>query len=812
MFNKKKKIIPWDKLFEDKAPSFQTYKVIPDFNIKNNQNEVIARAISTLYKTPLENFNVNIKGMEITYTAKRKIMFDILLMPNNAHFYFTVPTESSELFLGKIKAIWNNSAILEITPDELEKLNDFKDNSTASNLVLKTFNFKSLNTSKDNLYPLTNMIGITNQLKADKNEMVRLNFDISPIKRDNWINKARDEYESLQKGKMVDNEKSFKDNVMSALFKAFEFGINTYIDFRLIIFESLLGVMFNEKEEIDKSGNALIGGNNNYDNRRYNRGSYGRDMIRGNTSIEISQHTRHKMNSEAFSTEITVISKSKDTHRRNTNLIAVANSYKDLNGDNELVIKKLSENRQKRVIKGVIQGSSAGAYRHICSDMEVAKFIQLPQKDLQQTYKIDNIDAREISVPKELLKKGISIGTAEVKRKKQDVYWSTDYNSAALPKIVAGCPGSGKSKYTENFIVGANKLKQCIIVFDYIKNCELTETSSKYTQNNVIIDLSSKDEIFSFAYPELSSRINKNSSNWDRIETATEISKQVKYLVNSITDDTTGKLTAPMSRFLMAAAKIVFIHEGEKVDNVFKVLEDWQTRNEYIRKSKGVYDYNDRVINTLRELDARSDDGKIVGTKHNLIQGVLNRIDTLLDDPRLERMLRADLDNKHNFTDYMNEGKAVYIKIPQSTFRDATTKDIIVTYFLTRIWSASLERSNIDKPNITHVITDEVHQVPIAADFMKNHITEFRKFGLAPLFTIHYLKQFRSLLDAIKSSGASYMLLAGLEKENIQVLKEEISPFTVEEAMGLKEWESLNIIRHNNQYAKFISKLPKILK
>jgi hypothetical protein len=264
-----------------------------------------------------------------------------------------------------------------------------------------------------------------------------------------------------------------------------------------------------------------------------------------------------------------------------------------------------------------------------------------------------------------------------------------------------------------------------------------------------------------------------------------------------------------MTRYLIAAAKIVFVHPNEKIDNVFRVLEDWQTRGEYIRKSKGIYNYNDRVLNTLRELNDTDDKGKVIGARHNLIQGILNRIDRLLEDPRLEMMLKADVDNTHDFTKYMNEGKAVYIKMPEKAFKDPVTKDIIVTYFMTRIRLSSLERSEIGKPNICHIITNEVHQIPTAASFFKNHITEFRKFGLAPYFTIHYLKQFRSLLDAVKSSGVSYMLLSGLESENILALKDLLNLFTVEDALGLKSFHSLNIIRHNNQYAKFITALPK---
>lgn len=787
-----------NKFFYNDKPNYVTYKIIPDYTVENNQNEVIARAISTLYRTPLEQFEIDIKGMKVTYIGKRKVYFDILLLPKNAYFYFTIPKESEELFLNKIKSIWSNSAILEATKEEIKLLDSFNEgNSLVTRLINKTYNFKSINTDKGNLYPLTNMLGIITDLKEEFNEKVRVNFDIEPIKRRNWVAKAKDEYEAYRKGKIIDREKTLKETIASHLFKAFEYAINLYIEFRLLIFESLLGIVVpkeeeNEKIEVIMNSIAATKEENQY--------------------IGLSHATTYKMTSEAFEVGITLISQSKNKDRRNINMLAVANAYKDLNGDNELIIKKLSERQQRKALKGVVylEDIIPEYHKSIYSDIEVGKFIQLPQRTLQQLYKLDNIDTRELEIHPDLQVPGIPIGIAEVKRERLRTYWCNDYNSMALPKIVAGPPGSGKSQYTQNFIAGANQLGYCTILFDYIKSCELSNETMTRTKNNVVIDLSDINSLPSFSYPELTNRINEFTTPYERTEIASDISKQVVYLINSITDDSTGPLTAQMLRYLKAAARVVFIHKGETLDNCLRVLEDWQTRQKYIRKSKGVYDYDDRILNTLRELNEADEKGKIIGTRHHLISGILNRIDKLQDDPRLELMLKAKADN-YNFTDYMNEGKAVYIKMPQNIFKDKTTKDIIVTYFMTRIIMSCYERSNIDKPNIAHIVVDEVHQIPTAANLLKDYITEFRKFGIAPYFTVHYLKQFRSLLDAVKSSGASYMLLNGLEKENLMVLKEEIEPFTIEEAMNLGKWESLNVIRHNNQYSKFISKMGKVM-
>lgn len=123
---------------------------------------------------------------------------------------------------------------------------------------------------------------------------------------------------------------------------------------------------------------------------------------------------------------------------------------------------------------------------------------------------------------------------------------------------------------------------------------------------------------------------------------------------------------------------------------------------------------------------------------------------------------------------------------------------------------ATLQRKNHSK--ICHIITNEIHQVPTAAALISKIITEPRKFGVDFYFTAHYLRQLKTLHDGFRSAGASYMLLAGTEKENLKALEEEIKPFTIEEGLSLKPFHSLNIINYGNQYAKFISKLPPPIK
>ncbi|QEK12556.1 hypothetical protein FQB35_09590 [Crassaminicella thermophila] len=723
-------------------------QIIPDINIDNTKVLGLVENMH-FYKNLIKRFKLTKE--EVILFEQHIITYEILITKDNLSFFIGFDDEIKDNIETELNICWKQATFKKVKPISIIGI--------TKELELEEHYFLSLKTDLRGQFPLSNILETQTILR--NNERILIRLEMKPISN-TWYREVEDHIKNFEKGKVASkNTFSIKD----IGFKTAELVLDvvySFIDFANDMIT---------KEKIE--------------HERLNNNRYAKLLRNG-----LSNNTKEKSKYNAYDTKIyiTVDSKRNDMIFRN-----IEKSFNSMAGDNRWILKYKSNNK------------------NILCSKEIAQIMQMPTKYYQKTYKINNIDNREIEVPKELQRHGILIGTATIKGRGINTYWCNNYNVRTLSKVVAGPSGAGKTEYTCNFIVGANRIGDCTITFDYIKKCDLTYNSIKYINDPVLIDLSDEKQLFAFAYPEVSNKISKESTPWERILVASEIAQQVKYLVNSISDgDNNGALSSQMTRYLMAAVKIVFIHPGEVVDNAFRVLEDWKVRNEYIRKSKGIYDYSDRVLNTLRELNDTDSDGKITGTKIHLISGIINRINTLVENPRLERMLKAPID-KHNFTKYMNEGRAVYIMMPEKAFKDPMTKDVIVTYFMTRIRMASLERCDIDKPNIAHIITDEVHQVPTAASFLKNHITEFRKFGLAPYFTIHYMKQFKSLLDAIKSTGVSYMLIQGIEKENLQMLSEEIKPFTIEEGLSMKPFHSLNIINYGNQYAKFITALPKPL-
>lgn len=777
------------ELFYETMPDpFTIFKIVPDYNLTNNNNITLVNVFSSIYKTPRQRFSFN-KGYELP----NQIYFDIVLKRQQANFYLSVKEEFEQIIENKMNTIWNNAKITKV--NNIENMT-FK-NTEVCELILKDYNFKSLSVNRGDLYPLTNMMGILRML--NDGETIRVNIAIEPMKRSNWVDIAKDEYKQYESGKIVNNDTDKKEELIKFAFAGAEAIVNLYIEMRLLLLESVLGIITTDKKEDKLNINLKI------DSLE--------EIKRANKYLNLAQGTNYKMTSEVFKVRISILSSSLDNTRAKLNMLSVANSYKSLNNDNSLIIKLLTRKQQEDLFNDVMENYIKPSKHCILSDKEVAKLIQLPQKDLQKEYKIQSIDTRELEVPEQLQNGLVRIGIAEKQGKRITAYWSKDKNVMALAKVFIGPQNAGKTTAVKRTVKDCYKAGYSNVVIDFIENCQTSKEIEEVIKDKdkIVLELGNKNYIPPLAYSEVSSLIKEDMDSWDRINYANLISEQVEYLINAVTDSGTGELTAPMIRYLHAASMITFIRPGATINDVFLVLRRWDKRNEAIRYAKysKCFERDDDIFYDLEELHERDKEGKIIGTRENLIIGILNRIVILQKNPFIKAMLGAGINKEDNFTKWIEEGKSIFIHIPQTKFPNQNTRDILTTFFISRIWLAVQLRENNKDSRLCNLILDEVHQVPTTARFLSNHITEFRRHRLGLILSCHYLKQMRDLLTALKSSGASYVLIAGTEKENLEALKEEINPFTIEEGLSLKPHTSINIVNYGNQYAKFITSLPK---
>ena len=244
--------------------------------------------------------------------------------------------------------------------------------------------------------------------------------------------------------------------------------------------------------------------------------------------------------------------------------------------------------------------------------------------------------------------------------------------------------------------------------------------------------------------------------------------------------------------------------------NVMDCLESYQKRHEFIDNLDEEYkEYLKDQISTLLELDDIDKNGN-TGTKYSKIEHIMDRINLLREDLRMRLMFNKSPKDNVDFVKAMDEGKVILIKMPEAKFKSKHVKNVLVTFFISKIWLACKIRGDMhDKPLRKHLVLDEIFQAPTSYRALGEMLRETRKFQLKLIFSAHQLYDLKELQGGLKSGGASYMLLQGTDKRNFTALEQEFAQagYSVEDLLNLKRYHSLNLIKYSKGYAKFISDL-----
>ena len=746
---------------------------------------MLAQAMASCFQEPLNRMTK--KGL----LEPTKFYFDIELTKNQTSFYLTIPQNLEDIVINKAKTIWDKANIHE----ENLASNIKEETTELAELVLKDFNFKSLSTDKGDLYPLTNIMAITKVLNDE--ETIRISVCFEPLKRTNWISKSHDEFKQFKRGKRVDREINKTEQLIKLGVKSAETLLNYYTEYQMLIFEAVLGTVIPDNDEEKKQ---IININLNNEGTILNKAD------------GVNTHTNYKRSADAFMTRILILSDSKDKQRRKSAILMVSNAFKDLSGDNELIMRFCDHKYVKEILKRNFDGSN----ECILCDREVAKLIQLPQVTLQTLYNIENIDTREVELPTETLTGKIRVADVRLNSKNKTVttYFSEDVKKVSFTNVVIGPEGCGKTTQIKRIAKECSWNGYSNILIDFVEDNKLAKEVMEGIdhEKTIILRIGDKGFIPALAYNEVSKLITEDLDDWMKIHYASMIAEQVEYLVNSITSTVTGELSDAMVRLLNAACRIVFVKPNSTIGDVFDVLLRHDKRLKAVEYAKNIYDKDSNLFYELDSINEYDKTGKkITGTKmtNRSLEGVLSRFTQLTKVPFLEAMLKAKIDTEQDLNKWIQEGKSVFIMVPQNLFPNPKTRDIITTYFITRIWLAAQIREDNSNARLCNLIFDEVHQMPNTASFIAQHVNEFRRHRLGLTISCHYLAQFRELEEAMLSKRTNYLIIQGTQKDNVKKLAEEIAPFTLEDLTKLKQHEAICSINYPSGRYNFIGSLPK---
>lgn len=766
-------------------PTYIYYKLTPTTNTRNHKTDQFENMINKLYMDSSKRFERHNKKLMVNTNAK--ISYYVYLEKGGeVSFYFIIPEFFKSQFKDKISGNWNGVAITEVDKKEVPT---FSSNCSKYAMNYTKEDGLSLETNKANNHLIDANINVLDIL--EEGDKVGIFYNFQPVgwyQQKTFQTKYHDTMNKLDNMKPVDKNKNDIRYIAKSIGK--------------IIYDIVDGVLNpigrkqSKSSEFSSTEMALL-------------------RMMGKTYCETSNSTKKKETSKVVKTQIVLLSESKDNKRQRNNGEALCNSFSVITGDNSLTPKKI---KYKKFDTDDMENFNIidAKYTNIMSDLEISNHISLPSKDKLREKDIECITITEKVVPEELRQGDIFIGDAPIKGSTMEAYISDDEQIGNLPIVIEGGQNAGKSTLTENIVVNGNraKKKEANIVFDYIKECELSENMSRNIpkEDQIILDLTTLEGLQGFGFNEV--EYYDNMSGLDLMKIANKQTQQIVNLVDAI-NDCGDPLSPRMRRFLSAACFLAFIHPNQALSNIIDILEDYTVRYEYIENiPENVKAFMKSKVTTLKELDDRDKNNCIKGTNGSKIEHILDRISLLRDDFMLETMFNKPISENINFTKAINEGKTIFIKMPESEYSTEYVKNVIVTFFMSKVWlSSQLRKVNKDSTRV-NVVVDEIFQAPTCLKMLKRILPQCRKFKLRLILSIHYINQVKEIAEPLKAAGCSFMLLQGTEKANFKALENEFNNlgYDMETLLNLKQYQSLNLIKVKNGYAAFVTQMPKPVK
>lgn len=764
-----KSIVVWD-YFELKRPTYVYIKITPHSSIRNYNSINICKAIKLTYKSISDRLKREQK--KLFFETNFKISYVVDIYKENAEFYFIIPKYYKSLILEKIKEIWSKATI-----EEVENIKKHSNDAEIYELAYKKEDALSLNTERKSNEPLNSILNVMEIMKEE--DRVTIIYNFLPRSNFGWDKMYKDTIDKLRQHKPILREK------FSGKYVA------------LSLASGLLGLI----DSITEILNDMLG---NTSEKRQNLSLLEAVATALDTKDELSLATKKKKDASVLDVQVAIITESKDKVRKENNAISVCNGYRTLDQDNELIYQK-SKTKKFDLEDYRIQDVEINTM----SVEEAQNFIQLPGKSILEDLKIKHVNVNENSVPEELRQGTKCLGTVKCKGNNQEAYLENEYNVGSLPLLLIGSQGGGKTTYISNYAKNCSDAGESVILIDFIKNCELSETVKSVVPKEKLIeiDLASEEGIQGLGYNEIV--IENNMSVFNKLKLANLQAQQILNLVDAIS--TGDPLSSRMRRFLNSAANIVFVQGHSSVKNVIECLENYKKRADYIKKlSPEITKMLEDEISSLGELDETDKkSGEVIGTKESKIEHILDRVSLLREDFKLKYMFNKNLKENINLVDCMKNGKIVLIKMKESDFQGQMIKNILVTYWVSKVWLSSQLRGAIeDKPLRSNIIIDEVFQSKKSLSMLEYILPQSRKFGCKFVFSTQYTKQLESIFSTLEASGASYMLLRGSTENDFNHFSSKLDNFEYEDLKNMEEFHSLNLVYYSKGYSSFISKLP----
>ena len=808
--------------FKLNKPNYVYLKLIPNTSIRNHKTSTIAEIINSLYLDVVERFKKHNKGF--SYTLPTKVSFIVDIYKDNAYFYLVVPEVHLKQFTQKLTETFG-----KITIEQVDGIQSIYKYCTKYSMDYARDDVMSLSVDKRENELLESNLSVMDILQDDDRVTIIYNFiPQSKLSLASWKSHHADMIKKYRDGRCLD--KTFTLN-------------------RVIL--TLSNLLFCTIDTIINTVQWACGNETKNDDLR-------KRLI---PVQDLSKATIKKENAEIVKTQIMLLSQSKDETREKDNMKTLINTFSVAGetGGNKLMAKKvIDKDKPKTKSVGIKKKHKLNLVNekekenkmpvfnieeHIfnCDIMRMStdeigsNAILVPGKTLIEEYNLEAIQHVETNIPDELQGGSVRYGENTFRGKTTTVTTSTNEDANCMPVIVMAKMGGGKSTFFENNGVDAVKNEEGLIVIDFIKNCELSDNiiANIPKEKTIVIDFADYACSEGFSFNEIN-MIRNMEDPMSRYECAGLQNALITQFIDSLGEE---EFSASMGRYLDAACSAVLIHEDKTIKDIVKCLEDYKARIKYMQlleefKQSMPEEYQELIdddLTALEELNEYKDvkvgnkktgEVEVAGTSSSKIAGILSRVSQLKKNPALKFMYARKPKCNINLAQLMQEGKAIFFKLPQNKFSSVTSKNVMVSYLFSKIEMAGIVRAEVykgQKLRTVNVICDEIHQSRDSFNNIYRISTELRKFRTKLILSTHGFHKIAPIKDVLIEAGSSIIMLRGTSTKNFEVMEDEFTKFgfTTDDLVSLnhtEQYKALCLIATKKGRHGCIVELPKPVK
>lgn len=757
VINGRAKSMKLSDYYEYKKCEYCYLQLIVTKSNRNNNTEQIALLINKMFKKT--NKYISQAGKKLIIEQRPKASFYIHITKEKVQFYFMIPKIFQNQFKIKFKEIWKHIEIKEVDniPIDINSCSKF-------DLHYKYDDSLSLAVDKRNNDLLNANMTIVNMLEENEEVGIFYNFIPTPERESNYF-RSRTYNNSIKRFKNGENLKKSK-NIK---------------DYSVFLLKNLI-------DFINDLLNCILNASNN------------NQLILNPIEHEISNSTKRKGDKAICKNQTIIIAKSNEKEREIELSKTLANTFKSISDNNELIVTEITKNID---IKRTIINHTAINKTTIEED---SNFISMPSTEvIKQFNMIEHNKVLELKAPKCLENGEIRIGKLKDKENSKDVYFSSDEQVKRLGRVLLGSMGSGKSFYMANSLAkDFIKADRGIVDIDFIDKCQVADAIKEVSPKSKVIEINfdNPSQLQALNYNELTYK--DKDDIYTKINISMQKSEQMQLLLDSINDDK-SQLTPRMRRYFYAAATVVYYkNQNASFKSIVNILKYPDRRNDLILTlNNEEQDLLSEEIEDLRDLD-KSDKKGNVENYDSKIDGILDRIAWLKTNLFSKLAFNKEADNNINFVEALKQNKIILIKLPEQSFKSRMIRNVIATFFLNKVWISK----QIDSSTHTELIIDEIHQCYNCQLLMQNILVECRKFKLTPTLAMHYLDQLTNKCkNSLLASGSSFMLLQGCDVKAFKELSHyfEKDGYTETDLTELDRYNALCLIKNEEcNYSSFI--------